>query len=643
MNAKLYLNNKKIFLNGIARHEEFGTDGRIMYYDISKKLVDDLKIVKDLNANFIRTAHYPNHPFTYILTDRFGISVMEEIPVMWFDGPEFDFQRKVKGLARQFWYEMIFRDFNRASIFFWSTCNECGWQDERRAYIWDLKLIANKIDGTRFIGQSAAGSDVLDPSHIDCDYYGATMYWGVFYGNSCFNDTKKALQKICKYYDKKPIIATEFGIWANKDLSYTNKQVEVAEQTYKAFKENENVTGVVWWTLFDWWTMNGNPYQSMGLVSMDRKYFKPAFFKLQKLYGNFDNDAIIEIISPLDNSNVSGILELKINSKNLSNIFYKISGETDFISVNEKFDTKNLKDGKKYLIIKGEDKNKKVIYKQIQINIDNYDEPPIIECNLIDNKMLTGKYLLRIKSYDDRGDIILKCQIDEENISLQKENDFNYNALIDTKNYKDNSSHILTISSKDNSGQTTEKKIKFFVDNKKPIIVELPYNLDRISFNENRKDAFEWSFPAEELPESDSIAVCNSCNTKFYFPKKENGEKNFVECRRQKINVKKGNYKFIHIFGYSFWGNRYNDLELGYEDGSKEIKQLYLSEWTGAEPQFNDHIAIYASHHHEHTDSEGAPSVACYHTIIECNKNKLLKYIKLPDDAHKHILAITLE
>ena len=183
-NCKLLLNNKPIFLRGVARHEVFpGTTGGEDYEGI-KGIYRDLLMIKDLNANFIRTAHYPNHPATYILTDRVGMLAWEEIPVFWFDGPQFDLQREKRKIAKQMWLQMIYRDYNRPSIIFWSTCNEATPKDkkERIAYIKDMHNTADLIDGTRLVVQSAVGNDPEDITQKFCDLAGITSYYGIFYG-----------------------------------------------------------------------------------------------------------------------------------------------------------------------------------------------------------------------------------------------------------------------------------------------------------------------------------------------------------------------------------------------------------------------------------------------------------------------------
>ncbi|MDP8221941.1 MAG: glycoside hydrolase family 2 TIM barrel-domain containing protein [Candidatus Lernaella stagnicola] len=76
-NGRLMLNGRIAFLPGVARHEEWPDTGRSASRE---RIVEDLSIIKELNALFLRMGHYPNHPYTYLVADRLGMAVMSEIP-----------------------------------------------------------------------------------------------------------------------------------------------------------------------------------------------------------------------------------------------------------------------------------------------------------------------------------------------------------------------------------------------------------------------------------------------------------------------------------------------------------------------------------------------------------------------------------
>lgn len=45
---------------------------------IAALAVDDIKLMKSLNVNAVRTSHYPSSPLFYELCDEYGLYVMSE-------------------------------------------------------------------------------------------------------------------------------------------------------------------------------------------------------------------------------------------------------------------------------------------------------------------------------------------------------------------------------------------------------------------------------------------------------------------------------------------------------------------------------------------------------------------------------------
>ncbi len=295
----LLLNGKPMFFPGVARHEDHMSYGRSVP---RAQILTDLEMVVATNATFLRTAHYPNHPYTYLLADRLGLAILEEIPVWWFDETDAwikqDFFRHIH---EQMWREMLFRDRNRPSILFWSTSNECLDQPNRGAFIQRLnaELDGQYPDG-RFVTQSAAADrpGPADPTQAYCDVAGWTMYFGIFHGSTYYAGTKSFLQNAQTKYPAKPIVDTEFGYWSTEDLGTAARQVVVFDSTFKAFSEFLTVdsTGryqqgrplcaVTWWCIFDWFSIQTSS-QTMGLYKMDHVTAKPVAARLRSVYQPF--------------------------------------------------------------------------------------------------------------------------------------------------------------------------------------------------------------------------------------------------------------------------------------------------------------------------------------------------------------------
>lgn len=297
--AKFLLNNHPVFLTGIARHEDWPDTGRTATME---KIKVDLDLINQTNATFLRTAHYPNHPYTYLLTDRMGLLVMEEIPTWWFGTYEWADQEQ-RRIADQMWREMIFRDYNRPSIVLWSGTNEAEKTSlmRRRAFLTrinrDLKL--NYYDG-RLVTQSAAadrpGAD--DHTMNAVDIAGWTTYFGIFHGGKYYSGTVDFLDAAHANFPDKPILGTELGYWSNPDDSLAPVQMAVFSETFEAFEDRQAVNrsgGVVsdgytmastWWTAFNWYTQHAK-LQTMGASHMDRTTHKPVRTAIQNRYAPY--------------------------------------------------------------------------------------------------------------------------------------------------------------------------------------------------------------------------------------------------------------------------------------------------------------------------------------------------------------------
>ncbi|NJN25442.1 MAG: glycoside hydrolase family 2 protein [Cyclobacteriaceae bacterium] len=111
----LVVNGEKINIKGTNRHQEYPWLGDAIPKWMHKMDMEDIAL--GLGHNFIRLTHYPNDKYLYELTDSLGIITVEEVPNI----KNIDFDEDIQ---RQNVIEMIRRDRNHPSIFFWSMGNE---------------------------------------------------------------------------------------------------------------------------------------------------------------------------------------------------------------------------------------------------------------------------------------------------------------------------------------------------------------------------------------------------------------------------------------------------------------------------------------------------------------------------------------
>ncbi|MCD8482562.1 MAG: hypothetical protein LR015_07820 [Verrucomicrobia bacterium] len=142
-------------MNGTNRHQEYPWIGDAMPHWMH--LRDTLDMRNNLAHNFTRTAHYPQDPYVYHLSDELGLITVAEVP-------------NIKSLAFgkdiQFnnVLEMVRRLRNHPSIFMWSVGNET---DSAADSAW----VAAE-DPTRYIHQRKTENFGL---HIDHDHTNLDM------------------------------------------------------------------------------------------------------------------------------------------------------------------------------------------------------------------------------------------------------------------------------------------------------------------------------------------------------------------------------------------------------------------------------------------------------------------------------------
>ena len=132
-NARLLVNGVPTYIKGVNRHEHNDSLGHVQTREI---MMNDLKLIKQLNMNAVRTSHYPNHPLFYKLCDQYGIYIIDEANIETHGmGSVPYFKDTIPHPAyRSEWYaahvdritRMVERDKNHPCVIGWSLGNECG-------------------------------------------------------------------------------------------------------------------------------------------------------------------------------------------------------------------------------------------------------------------------------------------------------------------------------------------------------------------------------------------------------------------------------------------------------------------------------------------------------------------------------------
>jgi beta-galactosidase len=277
---RVMLNGEPAFFHGVGLHAEtLAFDGAgeptggTPYQDpvAARAELDDARAI---GADLIRTGHEPADATVLLLADRLGFAVWEEIPL--YHATPLVFERAMsRGIPQQMLREMALRDMNHPSVLFHGLSNESTGTEERTDALTELHEVDRAIDGTRLTGQAAYGWQPEDTTQAPLDVAGFTMYHGVFYGSEPGPDTRRALRAAHEANPDKPILALEFGRWADFDFDEERQKV-VFEQTFEAFEAYRAdrpggfVSAAVWWTLHDFATqLGGIGLEHFGLYRPD--------------------------------------------------------------------------------------------------------------------------------------------------------------------------------------------------------------------------------------------------------------------------------------------------------------------------------------------------------------------------------------
>ena len=223
----LIINGKRMVLHGVNRHDFSPINGRAI---TPEEIEEDIKTMKRLNINAVRTSHYPNDPVFYDLCDKYGLYVLAEANVECHANMGLSSKEAFRAAMVERSENHVKWMRNHVCIFIWSFGNESGNGN-------NFQYVANAIkalDKTRLthyegnsdyadvsstmygsyetienIGASRKGKTGQKP-HIQCENSHSM-------GNSMGN-----VRDMFDLYEKYPCLTGEF-IWDFKDQGLLTK------------------------------------------------------------------------------------------------------------------------------------------------------------------------------------------------------------------------------------------------------------------------------------------------------------------------------------------------------------------------------------------------------------------------------------
>ena len=165
-NAQLLVNGQPVLVKGADRHEMDPDGGYVVSLE---RMIQDIKIMKQLNINAVRTSHYPCDPRWYDLCDEYGIYITAEANL---ESHGMGYEEKSLAKFPEYIVPHIERNegnvkplINHPSVIVWSLGNEGGYGvNFEKAYDW-----VKACDATRPAQYERGGYD--SKTDIHCPMY----------------------------------------------------------------------------------------------------------------------------------------------------------------------------------------------------------------------------------------------------------------------------------------------------------------------------------------------------------------------------------------------------------------------------------------------------------------------------------------
>ena len=279
-----FLNGESYPLRGVSRHQDRLGFGNALLPEHHK---EDIELILEVGANTIRLAHYQHDQYFYDLCDETGLVIWAEIPYI---------SRHMPGGRENTisqMKELITQNYNHPSIVVWGLSNEISIAGSDNDLLENHKILndlCHEMDKTRLTTIAAVSMCKMDDPYIQIpDLVSYNHYFGWYGGETDMNGPW--FDKFHQTHPNIPIGCSEYGCEALNWHTSDPKQGDYTEE-YQAYYHEELIKQLftrkyIWathvWNMFDFGAdaraeggENGQNHK--GLVTMDRKYKKDAFY-----------------------------------------------------------------------------------------------------------------------------------------------------------------------------------------------------------------------------------------------------------------------------------------------------------------------------------------------------------------------------
>ena len=374
-NNGFILNGEEYPLRGVSRHQDRLGFGNAL---LPEHHEEDIDLIMEVGATTIRLAHYQHDQFFYDLCDEKGLVIWAEIPYISKHMPG-GRENTISQMK-----ELITQNYNHASIVVWGLSNEIsiGGSDgdllENHRILNDLVHEMDKTRLTTIAAVSMCKTD--DPYLLIPDVVSYNHYFGWYGGDTSMNGPW--FDKFHAEHPTIPIGISEYGCEALDWHTSDPKQGDYTEE-YQAYYHEELIKQLfsrkyIWathvWNMFDFGAdarneggENGQNHK--GLITMDRKYKKDAFYAYKAW---LSDDPFVHLCGKRYVDRTEDVTKVTVYS-NLPEVELFVNGESIGKKTAEDhffyFDVKN--EGESKIVAKaGELTDEGTIRKVSEINMD---------------------------------------------------------------------------------------------------------------------------------------------------------------------------------------------------------------------------------------------------------------------------------
>ena len=284
-NKGFILNGEIYPLRGVSRHQDRWQKGNALS---KEDHAEDVELICEVGATTIRLAHYQHDQYFYDLCDEAGLVIWAEIPYISQHMPN-GRENTISQMK-----ELITQNYNHPCIVVWGLSNEITMKGADDPDLLDnhrvLNALVHEMDKTRKTTIAAVSMCSMDAEYLQIpDVVSYNHYFGWYGGETSMNGPW--FDKFHAQHPNLPIGISEYGCealnWHTSNPAqgdYTEEyQAYYHEELIKCIAERPYLWATHVWNMYDFGAdaraeggENGQNHK--GLITIDRKYKKDAFF-----------------------------------------------------------------------------------------------------------------------------------------------------------------------------------------------------------------------------------------------------------------------------------------------------------------------------------------------------------------------------